>query len=121
MFPVHIRVLAYGLCYNFGRFIAAGAVFIVAAVRKQNDGKDLTRVTSWIAVVPLAGFIFLMLGFGYETFDGESAPGLERKEDSAEPNISAATHGVAAGTDSPQLSVQKKEAAGSFSQPLLKS
>eukprot|EP00743_Colponemidia_sp_Colp-15_P008414 GILK01009142.1.p1 GENE.GILK01009142.1~~GILK01009142.1.p1 ORF type:complete len:486 (+),score=79.01 GILK01009142.1:38-1495(+) len=70
LFPMRIRALGYGLCYNFGRLAAAAGLFIIGAVTKAvKDSPDqLLTTVSYIGILPSLGALFLLANFGYETF-----------------------------------------------------
>ncbi len=67
LFPTRIRATGSGLCYNGGRFIAAGGPFLVGSVAAmgKDAGAAALHVLQWVAVVPLLGL--LLIPFVVET------------------------------------------------------
>jgi MFS family permease len=63
LFPTRLRGTGAGLCYNAGRFIAAGGPFLVGMVAAM--GADATeaalRVLFWVGAVPIVGLLLLPL------------------------------------------------------------
>jgi MFS family permease len=61
LFPTRLRSTGAGFCYNIGRVIAAGGVFVVGAVASAGKGdvKILYNALFMIGFVPVAGLLFM--------------------------------------------------------------
>jgi hypothetical protein len=59
LFPVSIRAMATGFCFNVGRFLTAAAVFFVGALVTTLGGYGNSLFT--FSLVFLVGFSFLLL------------------------------------------------------------
>ena len=55
LFPTRLRGLGAGLCYHFGRIVAAVGPFLVGAVSMQAGGSSaaLLETQLWVALIPL--------------------------------------------------------------------
>ncbi|HET9861878.1 MAG TPA: MFS transporter [Steroidobacteraceae bacterium] len=61
LFPTRLRSTGAGFCYNIGRVIAAGGVFVVGAVASAGKGdvKILYNALFMIGFVPVVGLLFM--------------------------------------------------------------
>ena len=61
LFPTRLRSTGAGFCYNIGRVIAAGGVFVVGAVASagRGDVHILYQALFMIGFVPVAGLLFM--------------------------------------------------------------
>jgi MFS family permease len=61
LFPTRLRSTGAGFCYNIGRIIAAGGVFVVGAVASagRGDPQILYNTQVMIGFVPLLGLLFM--------------------------------------------------------------
>jgi hypothetical protein len=61
LFPTRLRSTGAGFCYNIGRIIAAGGVFVVGAVAAagRGDVSILYNALFMIGFVPIAGLLFM--------------------------------------------------------------
>jgi MFS family permease len=68
LFPMRLRATGSGFCYNTGRFITAAGPFIVGSIAQSaNTSADIMAIVSWVALVPAAGVLLVLLGVGQET------------------------------------------------------
>jgi MFS family permease len=67
LFPSHLRGTGSGFCYNVARFVTALGPFIVASVAGSvSSTGEILDVVRWVALVPMFGFIVVMVGIGEE-------------------------------------------------------
>jgi MFS family permease len=61
LFPTRLRSTGAGFCYNIGRVIAAGGVFVVGAVASAGKGNPqiIYNTQVMIGFVPLIGLLFM--------------------------------------------------------------
>jgi MFS family permease len=65
LFPSHVRGTGLGFCLNVGRFLTVPGPFLVGFIVKR--GVPVLDVMRYLAIVPAAGFVLLLLGLGVET------------------------------------------------------
>lgn len=68
LFPTRLRGTGSGFTYNVARFITALGPFLVAYVaRNTMSSVELLDIVRWVSIVPLVGFVIILLGVGEET------------------------------------------------------
>jgi hypothetical protein len=65
LFPTRLRGTGSGFCYNTGRFITAIFPFWIGTLAKQHPNP--LEIIRWVAIAPLVGIVFLLVGLGQET------------------------------------------------------
>ncbi len=65
LFPTHLRGTGSGFCYNTGRIITAAGPIAVGVIAQS--GQNPIDIVRWVALAPLMGIVFLLLGLGAET------------------------------------------------------
>jgi MFS family permease len=69
LFPARLRGTGAGFCLNTGRFLTVLGPFVVGWVAR--GGVPILAALRYLAWVPAAGFVLLLLGFGVETRRGK--------------------------------------------------
>jgi hypothetical protein len=61
LFPTRLRSTGSGFCYNIGRVVTAGGVFLVGAIAQsaKGDPEIIVRTMCMIGFVPLVGLLLL--------------------------------------------------------------
>jgi hypothetical protein len=75
---MRLRGTGSGFCYNIGRVLTAAFPFVIGVVIKS--GANPIEIIRWVAVVPVIGVLFVLVGLAEETKDK-----LEPEHDDAEP------------------------------------
>jgi len=59
LFPTRLRAMGSGVCYNSGRLLTAGGIFIVGALSARAGGSTsaLLVILLWVAVIPALGVL----------------------------------------------------------------
>jgi MFS family permease len=65
LFPTRLRGTGAGFCYNTGRFATAAFPFAIGALAKVQP--DPLMIIRWIAIVPVIGVVFVLVGLAVET------------------------------------------------------
>lgn len=65
LFPMRLRGTGSGFCYNIGRVITAAFPFGMGLLMR--DGGNPIEIIRWVAVVPVVGVIFVVIGLAQET------------------------------------------------------
>jgi MFS family permease len=65
LFPMRLRGTGSGFCYNVGRIVTAGFPFAIGVLMRQ--GANPLAIISYVAAVPVAGVLLLLLGVAEET------------------------------------------------------
>lgn len=60
LYPTRLRATGAGFCYNAGRVVTAGGVFLVGAVAQKGPG-SIVGALFWVGFVPLLGLLLLPL------------------------------------------------------------
>lgn len=75
LFPPHLRGTGAGFCLNAGRYLTVLGPLVVAWVAR--GGASVLQVMGFLALVPLAGLVLLLLGVGVETRGDRLPTGAE--------------------------------------------
>ena len=67
LFPMRLRGTGSGFCYNVGRIATACFPFAIGWIVR--GGANPLEVIRWVALVPLVGVVFVLLGVAEETKD----------------------------------------------------
>lgn len=72
LFPMRVRATGSGFCYNVGRVLTAAFPFGIGILMR--GGANPLDVIRWVAIVPMFGVAFVVLGLAEETRgrDGEA-------------------------------------------------
>jgi MFS family permease len=65
LFPMRLRGTGSGFCYNIGRVITAAFPFGMGLLMRS--GGNPIEIIRWVAVVPVFGVLFVVLGVAQET------------------------------------------------------
>ncbi len=65
LFPMRLRGTGSGFCYNIGRVITACFPFGIGLILRT--GANPLAIIRWVAVVPVIGVIFVLVGLAEET------------------------------------------------------
>ena len=65
LFPMRVRGTGSGFCYNVGRVLTAAFPFGIGVLMR--GGANPIEVIQWVALVPLVGVLFVVLGLAEET------------------------------------------------------
>ena len=67
LFPMRLRGTGSGFCYNVGRILTAAFPFGIGVLMR--GGADPFAVIRWVALAPLVGAFFVIIGLAEETKD----------------------------------------------------
>ena len=65
LFPMRLRGTGSGFCYNIGRVVTAFFPFVIGLILRS--GANPLAIIRWVAIVPVVGVLFVLLGLAEET------------------------------------------------------